>query len=170
MPPSTTAIECVARPGGHCLELPSRPLSWSMQPARLPISSPCSLDVGRSHGRSRPRRIPRISRLPGFFSQKVITTRRDAKPPVPWRHTVGPRSTGGADSTCRKTDYGFISQLFMPRHKRGHGASFSATQAMRQELFSDTYLHVTTRPRGSGDVILKRGRGRAQLLRTDPTR
>jgi hypothetical protein len=56
------------------------------------------------------------------------------------------------------------------KDKRGHGASFSATQAMRQELFSDTYLHVTTRPRGSGDVILKRGRGRAQLLRTDPTR
>jgi hypothetical protein len=142
-------------------------LSWSMQPARLPISSPCSLDVGRSHGRS------------DEANSANLVARRKA--PVPWRHTVGPRSTGGADSTCRKTDYalstGFIFIAFIrisaaikPYLSSGHGASFSATQAMRQELFSDTYLHVTTRPRGSGDVILKRGRGRAQLLRTDPTR
>ena len=79
---------------------------------------------------------------------------------------MGPRSTGGADSTCRKTDYGVHLHAFISAAM----AQVFRPEAMRQELFSDTYLHVTTRPRGSGDVILKRGRGRAQLLRTDPTR
>jgi len=69
----------------------------------------------------------------------------------------------------RKSKNRYGGFIFMPFISAAMAQVFRP-EAMRQELFSDTYLHVTTRPRGSGDVILKRGRGRAQLLRTDPTR
>ena len=170
MPPSTTAIECVARPGGHCLELPSRPLSWSMQPARLPISSPFSLDVDRSHGRSDEANSANLASTRFFLPES--------------HHNAARRKATGPVETHRGTTLHGRRRLNMQKNRLRGSSSYidlhafiSAAmaqvfrpEAMRQELFSDTYLHVTTRPRGSGDVILKRGRGRAQLLRTDPTR